>query len=194
MVRFQSSTLLKSVIAAVAFVSQAAFAAPVTFSGALTASDPVFNRPLTTNLLSAVGTAVAYDVYGFHVNANGTYSIEATAFGGNNADTYFALYQSTFNPARPLTNLVNVDDDSGVGTLSLLSSTLTAGTQYYLVFSAYYNNSYGAYTGRFDTVSGGGQVSLDGAAVPGEVPEPATLALLPLALLGMTMVRRRQRR
>jgi hypothetical protein len=196
MIRFQSSRFFKLAFATAALVSQAAFAAPVNISGALSSSDPTFNRPLALTTLSAIGTNVAYDLYSFYTNTTGVYSIEALSFGGTAgfaADTYFALYRGAFNPASPLSNLVQVDDDSGAGALSLLTSTLQANTQYYLAFAAYNNNDYGAYNGRFDTVSGGGQIVLGTLTAPGQVPEPATLALFPLALAGLALARRRNR-
>jgi hypothetical protein len=187
MFRLQSSKFLMFTIAAAAFVSQAAFATSIDFSGALTESDPVFNRPFTTGSLSIVGTHTAYDVYGFHVSADGTYSIEATAFTGPISDSFVALYQNAFISASPLSNLLQVDDDSGVGRLSLLNSSLTAGVQYYLIFTSYFNDEYGTYTGRFTTVSGGGQVFLDSATVP----EPGSLALFGLGVVGFVASRRK---
>jgi len=192
MFSFQVSKFLKLAIAGIALASQAAFAAPVSISGELTASDPRFNRPLTTTSLSSVGTNVAYDVFGFYVSANGTYSIESTAFSVTGSDTFLALYRGAFNAASPLANLLTVDDDSGAGALSLINQALQANNQYFLVFTSFGNNQFGTYTGRFDTVSGGGQVTL-GALVTNQVPEPGTLALLPLAALGAAMARRRKR-
>lgn len=187
MINFSPSRLLKLAVATVAFASHAAFAAPVNISGSLTASDPVFNRPVSTSALSSVGTAVSYDRFGFHVSAAGTYSFEALSFSASGADTFVALYRNTFNPASPLTNLLLVDDDSGAGALSLLSGPLQAGVQYFLIFTTFGNGVFGDYTGVFNTVTGSGQVVLDAAAVP----EPGTLALLPLALAGIVLVRRR---
>ncbi len=196
MLRFPFSRTLKLAVASLALASQAVFAAPVDFSGALTDSDPTFHRPLTLDFLSTVGTAVSYDVFGFHVTANGVYSIRTTAAAfsiGLSEDTYLALYANAFDASAPLTNLVNVNDDASISTfLSNITQSLQADTQYFLVMTSYLNGAFGSYAGVFDTVTGPGQVVLDNAA--SDVPEPATLALLPLAMLGMTLARRRQRR
>lgn len=190
--RFPFSRTLKLAAASLALVSQAALAVPVNFSGELTDSDPVFNRPLSLLTLSSVGTAVSYDVFAFHVTADGTYSMETTAAAFNNGgsdETYLTLYANAFDASSPLTNLLALDDDSGAGFLSLINESLQAGVEYFLVLSSYNNGQFGSYAGTFDTVSGPGQVVLSDAS---EVPEPATLALLSLATLGMGLARRRQ--
>lgn len=191
--RFPFSRTLKLAAASLALVSQAALAVPVNFSGELTDSDPVFNRPLSLLTLSSVGTAVSYDVFAFHVTADGTYSMETTAAAftnGGSDETYLTLYANAFDASSPLTNLLALDDDSGAGFLSLINESLQAGVEYFLVLSSYNNGQFGSYAGTFDTVSGPGQVVLSDAS---EVPEPATLALLSLATLGMGLARRRQR-
>lgn len=192
MSRLKLSSVFKSAVAMLAVVSSTAFAAPVNIAGELTTSDPTYNRPFGLTTLSSVGTNVRYDVYGFYVTAAGTYSMEATTFSENSSDTFFALYKDAFDPRAALSNLLAVDDDSGAGLLSLITTVLQANVQYYLVLSGFGNGMLGTYTGVFDSVSGTGQVVLANAPAPGEVPEPATLALLFAAAAGMTLVRRRR--
>lgn len=195
MFSIQLPGFVKAAILACAFAAPSAFAAPVAFNGVLDRNDAVFNRPLTLNMLSGAGTSVAHDVIGFRVTANGRYSFETTSFdapstsGELSNDTFLFLYQGSFNAAAPLQNLLGLDDDSGPELLSTLIHALTAGTDYLLVVSSYSNGVFGAYTGRFDTVTGNGQVLVG----LNEVPEPGTLALLPLAALGLALARRRRR-
>ena len=191
MSRLPSSGFLKLALVTIAMVSHAAFAAPVSFSGALSTSDNFFHRPFSLTELSALGTHNAYDAYGFQVTADGIYSIEATSFDSDDGDTFLALYQGSFDAAAPLDNLLQFNDDNGESLLSLIALALQADTNYVLVFASYLPDTFGAYTGRFDMVSGGGQVLLDGVS---EVPEPGTLALLPLAMLGLALALARARR
>ncbi|MFO7998751.1 MAG: hypothetical protein R6U86_07200, partial [Bacteroidales bacterium] len=84
-----------------------------TVNGTLSGSDPTFNRPVgavydaldicrTQGDLSAVGTAVYYQVIEFTVQQAGDVDIEVITGG---FDTYLVLY-CDFNPASPLDNLI----------------------------------------------------------------------------------------
>jgi hypothetical protein len=127
--------------------------------GTLTNTSPTFNRPLAGNPptgLSGVGTSVYYREMTFSVNSNGTYTIEMInpAFvGGDPDDGFYALYSPSFNPASPLTNVLQSDDDSGPGYQPVFSRALTAGTQYVLVSTTYGNGMTGTFT---DVISGPG--------------------------------------
>lgn len=160
-----------------------ASAAVVPFSGALTAGDPTYNRTLSGNpptSLSGVGTAVHFDLLPFHVTAADSYTMEtlsASLSPGTPDDTFIALYQNAFNPLAPLSNVLRADDDSGPGSLSLMSRALVPGTQYYLVVTSFANGALGAYTGAIRNPGAG-------TAVFGLVPEPGT-ALMMLAALGV---------
>jgi MYXO-CTERM domain-containing protein len=177
-------------------LSQLALAAPVSFSGTLSADDPTYNRSLSgspPSSLSAVGTAVSYDVLGFHVTASGSYLMEilsASLSNGSPDDTFIALYQDAFDPTQALLNIVEADDDAGLGLLSRMSRALDVGTSYFLVITSFNNGQLGDYAGRFDTVAGDGQVVID--AVPNGVPEPSTVLLGPAALAAAALTRRRR--
>jgi hypothetical protein len=152
---------------------------PATFTGALDADDSTFNRPVSCSGLSAVGTAVAYDLVNItNTSANpGTITVFSEESAGVCAaiDSVFALY-SAFTPATPLAGCLAVDDDTGVGNCSQLVFPLLAGESRTLVVTAFNNAS--AATGQFPyqinfagtTGSGGG----GGATItPVPVPSPA---------------------
>jgi MYXO-CTERM domain-containing protein len=176
-------------------LSQVAMAAPVNFAGTLSATDPTYNRTVSGNPpsgLSGVGTAVSYDVFAFTVSLTETYSVgtlSAAFTTGTADDTFITVYQNLFNPAAALSNVVQADDDAGPGFLSLITRTLNAGTQYFLVVTSFNNGQRGDYTGQF-TNAGNGVVTVDGGAT---VPTPSTLALVPLALAGLALTRRRRK-
>jgi hypothetical protein len=117
-----------------------------TFTGT-NAGGPTFNRPSTTTTLSGMNTHYASQVFVLSENAN-CYLVSVQDYDG-----HIALYRSSFNPASPLTNLVDLDDDGelSVGTsripsdLNMASVNLTAGT-YYLVTSAFASSGIGSFT------------------------------------------------
>ena len=176
--------MMKSTYAAVALAATTILSAPATadtiaVSGDTTGS-PTYNRPVSTTSLSGVGTAVAYDTYTFNVSAAGSYAFAAVS----DFDNFLALYQGTFDPTSALTNLVAVDDDSGVGNNALLTNALLGGTSYTIVFSSFSNADAGIYGLG---ISGPGAINLAG------VPEPAAWALMILGFGAVAgAMRRRQ--
>jgi hypothetical protein len=66
-----------------------------------------------------------------------TFGVTAANLSDASADSYMAIYQNAFSPTSPGTNFLRGDDDSGPGFLSQFTQTLTAGTTYVLVLSAY---------------------------------------------------------
>ncbi|MCX6874980.1 MAG: M6 family metalloprotease domain-containing protein [Verrucomicrobia bacterium] len=126
----------------------------------------LWNRPdagTPPAVLSTMGTAVPYDMMRFTVSTTGTYTLKSTSTSPAGWDNYLFLYSTAFNPALPLSNvLVGNDDDGGVG-MAAFSTTLTAGTPYFLVTSGYNNTSTGAHT---LVISGVGSVQVT-LTVPG---------------------------
>lgn len=162
---------MRNIATALLFASTAivapASAATVVFTGT-TVGGPVFNRPVTLDTLSGVGTAVNYDPVGFTVDTAGDYTLTLTT----GFDSFLALYQGAFDPASPLTNLVALNDD-GVGAFgdAQLTFSLLTDISYFGVVTAFDNGVSFPYE---LTITGPGTAN----AIGGVVPEPATWAMM----------------
>ena len=123
-------------------------------SGESDASNKISVRPtggtttvttLTVNAsaVSASLTAGDEDWFKFQTSTSGTYAIETHG----STDTYMTLYQSN------QTTVIENDDDSGSGTCSKITRTLSASTWYYVKVRGYSSLTTGSYT--IDVIGGG---------------------------------------
>lgn len=149
-----------------------------------TTGGSTYNRPLggtPPTSLSGVGTAVRYEVVPMYTNFNASVifeTIDPTAF-----DTFISLYgPGGFDPANPLANAISADDDAGVGVLSLITSNINGGTQYYVVVTGFGNTDFGTYTLSLSSTSADITIGL--------IPAPGALAVLGLG--GLVATRRRR--
>lgn len=164
-------------------------ASTISYSGDTT-NAPTFNRPETEGFeggtnpptsLSSNGTAVPYFSQPFFVDTTGSYDVEGVqSFLGIQF-----LYQNNFNPATPLTNLLNGNDpfpDEGTSGFSGLS--LSASNQYFLVTTGFdnTNTSFGKFT---NDIKGPGNITLGEVNPSKSVPEPSSIpGIIALGIFG----------
>lgn len=136
-----------------------------TFAGKTTGG-PTWHRPETTTTLSASCTACRYSVQTFQLSFPSACNI----VGVQSFDGHIALYRARadnnggweeFNPAAPLTDLVDLDDDGefNVGSsriphdLNLASVVLDMGA-YHLVTSGFNNSQQGSFVNHLVCANG----------------------------------------
>ena len=174
--------------AALACSIGSANAATVVLTGT-TSGAPTYNRTLAGNPptgLSSAGADVAYQALVFNVDQAGSYQLTlSSAF-----DNFLTLYQGAFNPASPLTNALQADDDSRTGFIgdARITRNLLAGTSYTAVATAFASGVSGAFTLE---ATGPGTASFGNRV--GAVPEPSTWAMMLVGFgaVGFSMRRRK---
>jgi len=125
------------------------------FSTSLLAGSPTFIRPILVDALgneTYLGNITSfqpgymlfkYSVQPISTPTSGNFDIEVVS--GAFQDTMLFIYQGSFDPASPLSNLVVANDDQASTYLSKITSwPLTAGVSYYLVVTSYDPSSTGA--------------------------------------------------
>lgn len=119
--------------------------AQTVYTGALTNTDPTFNRPdpgTPPTSLSPVGTNTHYDVITFVVNTPGLITFTSTSVW----DNFAVLYgPGGFDPANPLQNALLANDDLAIITFGFTYDFTVPGT-YYLVVTSFKNGAIGTYS------------------------------------------------
>ena len=112
----------------------------VSTTGKTCRCSPNFTRP------GGSGSTYFYDKYSFTVPATDVYNMKATFQLAPPAHGVFAgylyLYQNSFDPKNPSTNLIASNGSANVNTAQI-SQTLSASTTYILVGTTYHHDSWG---------------------------------------------------
>lgn len=120
---------------------------PPLFTGALDADDSTYNRAVSCSTLSGVGTAVPWDTITITNNSGAVANLVvfSSLVGGaacsDANDTFFTLYNGTFNPAAALVNCLAVNDDiaGAANRCSTLSFAIPAGESRIVVVAGFNN-------------------------------------------------------
>lgn len=132
-------------------------------SGTVTAG-PTYVRSEDTDgpgayIATTVGTTVYYQTYSFTVSTSGSYTFQGCGTPST-FDVFGSIYQTSFNPGTPATNMLQADDDGGGAGCSpwgaAMTQTLNAGVTYILVTTSYWNFEVGDYVW---TITGPGSIS-----------------------------------
>jgi hypothetical protein len=146
-----------------------------------TAGAATYDRPFADfSDLSPNGANASYQAYSLMVDTSGDYSV---LLHGDQFDTFLFLYENAFNPATPLANGINANDDAVALNTSGFEHPLLAGTSYYLVVTGFAAGDAGKY---LLSISG------PGAATISAVPEPSTWLMLAFGLAAITYTARRR--
>lgn len=171
---------------ALCFIGVAAPADAVIFTYTGTnVGSPTYNRAFADfSGLSGVGTNVAYDLLSFSVDTTGDYTFLETA----DYDSFLFLYEGAFDPLDATANGIAANDDLLGLTTSGFAASLSAGTSYFAVLTAFANGDAGLHS---LTIGGDGTVT----PVTGVVPEPTSWAMLIIGFgtLGVALRGRRHR-
>jgi hypothetical protein len=157
----------------------ASASAILTWEDTLHAGLPTWHRPDHNLQEPAKGAPTPYSVQSIYVDQSGLYQIDSDVPDTEDPfpDGYVFLYAGSFDPARPLLNLIG-GSEAGPDTAppGHIASVLTAGAVYYVV-----TTSDDPDAGRFrDEVSGPGLIHVSSCAAHGSTAagDASTLGLL----------------
>ncbi|CAF3377068.1 unnamed protein product [Rotaria sp. Silwood1] len=106
------------------------------FSSALTSSSPMFCRTG-----SCSSSNYYYQAFLLNVSTAGSYSI----MSNSSIDTYGYIYNNSFTPSDPSTNMITYDDDGAGARQFLLTIQIDTVARYILVATTYSTNVQGSF-------------------------------------------------